>query len=709
MKEIIYDIEANGLDIHGKIHSIGVMEINDGVRSPIVKYTSHYTHNSDGNFKSFIRYLHTLDKDSILIGHNSINFDAPFIEEYFQIKLNCRHLDTMLLSKISFTKDELISMDRGIPEIEPKNWGSFSLDAFGKRLGVHKASYDEGWERLTPEMVQYMDQDIEVTYALYEKLKSMDNFPAQNVIDLENAVASIVAEQERFGFYFDVESARALNTKMLFEKGNIERGLAKTFRPMFLPEGQPKKTNKMIKRKLYLPREDFTPRTNTRPYRRPLKRFKSGKIRLPAKTAYKWFDTPHRLTFIEKEGEFQNIKLTRFMATDNQIKVWLKRMYGFEFNTYTAKGNIRVDRDDLEDLGDYGKDLRRLMKLKKDISQLGGTDSSMIARCRPDSTITSRIDTNGTATGRFTSSGGGTGVNLAQIPSQKEFRQLFTAPEGWTFVGTDFSGAENVVLSELLYPYDNGNLDKIINEGDKDDGTDLHSLNAKACGVSRGDGKAIWFGKLYGSSATLTGYTILGRKDYTNYEQPEYDAMYKKLARRTVSVELDNVNQYYPIKKGQLVLFNEQLIKQAIFGAHIQAKLTENTVGLAQLEKDLKKRHKDIGSIETLGGRTINVDSPHKMLNYSCQGANAEAMKYYLRETHKQYAAAGLVHGEHFIQQVCIYDEVDLIVKDEHVSTVVKILEEGYATISRQLGMKTTFTGEVLTGVPEDNSWWACH
>ena len=64
----------------------------------------------------------------------------------------------------------------------------------------------------------------------------------------------------------------------------------------------------------------------------------------------------------------------------------------------------------------------------------------------------------------------------------------------WVFVGTDFSGQENVNLSELLIPYDNGNLDNVINNGSKDDGTDLHSLNAKACGVSRGDAKAIFFG-----------------------------------------------------------------------------------------------------------------------------------------------------------------------------------------------------------------------
>jgi hypothetical protein len=82
------------------------------------------------------------------------------------------------------------------------------------------------------------------------------------------------------------------------------------------------------------------------------------------------------------------------------------------------------------------------------------------------------------------------------IPTTLKQELKSSIKELWTFVGTDFSGAENVVLSELLYPYDNGNLDRIINEGRKEDGTDLHSLNAKAMGISRGDGKAVWFGKL---------------------------------------------------------------------------------------------------------------------------------------------------------------------------------------------------------------------
>jgi len=207
--------------------------------------------------------------------------------------------------------------------------------------------------------------------------------------------------------------------------------------------------------------------------------------------------------------------------------------------------------------------------------------------------------------------------------------------EDWSFVGTDFSGQENVVLSNLLYPYDDGRLDRIINEGSKDEGTDLHSLNGKACGVSRSDSKPLWFGLLYGSSPTLTGFSILGKKDYTNYTMEEWNAMEKKLAKRAVFIDAEtwtaseraeykqtgdwpeNSTRFYPIKKGQLVVFDDQLIKQAIFGKHVQDKLVESTYGLADLQKDLKQMFKDNKGVTTLGGRFIPSDSDHKMLNYS--------------------------------------------------------------------------------------------
>lgn len=295
------------------------------------------------------------------------------------------------------------------------------------------------WSRLSSEMIKYMAGDVNVTHDLYHFFKGLPEFPSAKVLALEHYTAAIIQKQEEFGFHFNIAKARTLNMKLNREQIQIEHKLLKTFKPRFLPDGPVQKTNKLIKRKSYVKIENPINTPLPLKWIRPWKVLKNGKTRLPAKTKFKFFKEPHRLVIIQKNGEFQNIKLTRFTATDNQIKVWLKAMYGFEFNTYTDKGNIRVDRDDLEALGDYGKELRRLMKVKKDLSQLHGDKGLIPSYREATKTITSNIDTNGTITGRFTSSGGNPktfkkgdpskGVNLNQIPAQTEFRELFDTPE----------------------------------------------------------------------------------------------------------------------------------------------------------------------------------------------------------------------------------------------------------------------------------------
>jgi hypothetical protein len=173
---------------------------------------------------------------------------------------------------------------------------------------------------------------------------------------------------------------------------------------MFLPDGPIKQPSSRNKIKQYAPSLTYIDKFRyAKPYWSPLSRAKNGKLKFPAKTKYKWFSSPHYIYYEHKLGEYQPISLTRFTATDNQIRIWLKRLYDFEFKTYTEKGSIKVDRDELSVLGDYGKDLTEYLKLKKDYSQLAGTDNSLIATCSPiDNAIHGRVDTIGAATHRCT-------------------------------------------------------------------------------------------------------------------------------------------------------------------------------------------------------------------------------------------------------------------------------------------------------------------
>ena len=432
MRQLIVDIETNGLDITGKIHCIGCKLVIDNNPQPTQCFTSHWTSNSDGPLSAFISLLRTCDQ---LITFNGVSFDVPYMSNYFNMNFNIDHLDIMLLAKIMFPKDHIISMDYGIKDFPKELYGSFSLAAFGHRLGHYKDHHDD-WSKLTTEMVDYCKQDIEVTYQLYNKLSSMENYPEQKVIDIEHSVASIIADQERAGFYFDVEAARKLNTKLLFEKNSIAFKLAKTFKPRFLPDGKPQKTNKLIKRKHYLPDQSYISKwTAYTPYRIPLKRYKSGKIRLPSKTKFKWFETPHKLIYIEKEGEFQNIKLTKFNPGSRQhIEKWLKHMYNWKPIEYTASGNPKVDADTLEALPyESAQPLKRYLKVVKDLGQLSQGDNSLLNLVGTDSRFHGRVDTLGANTGRMTHC----------VPVNYKIKTL-----------NGFKTVDELTLDDYIYSYD---------------------------------------------------------------------------------------------------------------------------------------------------------------------------------------------------------------------------------------------------------------
>lgn len=191
--------------------------------------------------------------------------------------------------------------------------------------------------------------------------------------------------------------------------------------------------------------------------------------------------------------------------------------------------------------------------------------------------------------------------------------------------------------------------------------------------------------------------------------------MRKKLSRRIIEVE---GKSFYPIKKDALVPFTDHLVVQALFGAKVQADLIASTKGLKELIVDLTKKGKEDGYVTMMGGRRVPIRHAHATLNSQLQGMGAEAMKHYLVFYHQEAKRRGLTHGIQFKQQATIYDEVDLIVRDDSRLQIADILQTTYSKVSTHLGMKCTYTGEVLigghsidlkTGQPVHNSWQGCH
>lgn len=234
------DIETEALNkIEGNctirtIHSIAIASED---ANPLV-FTSRPTHYSDGSLLDAITIMNNHD---IMITHNGIKFDKPVIEQVLNVKLIAKQLDTLILSKLVYTKDALLVIDRSLgwdvseDSSIRKLQGSFGLEAFGLRLGNEKIDFHD-WSELSEEMCIYNKQDVEVTRELYKLLLTRPNYPEQHIIDIEMETVTIIQQQIQYGFYFDKQKAEALRDSLMYEQLTIKRNLLSKYKPMYLPK-----------------------------------------------------------------------------------------------------------------------------------------------------------------------------------------------------------------------------------------------------------------------------------------------------------------------------------------------------------------------------------------------------------------------------------------------------------------------------------------
>lgn len=251
----IVDIETPYIPDDGDVYSIDKI-FCIGVKvdeEPTKLFTYLYHPLSSGNLKAALKLINSC---STAVFHNGIRFDIPVITSLLG-PITAQVHDTLLLTKMMYTSDQLFAMDPGISTMPKSLYGSYSLAAFGHRLGLYKGEFED-FSKLSTQMLEYLAQDVAVTHKLYTHLIKQHNFPSSTTIDLENKVATHIFQQERNGFYFDIDKARALNTKLLFERGSIERKLQQTFKPMFLPDGTVKEAS--YTRKLYIPDKTYIPK-----------------------------------------------------------------------------------------------------------------------------------------------------------------------------------------------------------------------------------------------------------------------------------------------------------------------------------------------------------------------------------------------------------------------------------------------------------------
>ena len=258
----VYDLETDNIPTT-KIYMMGVAIIiidNTGVVSTIPSkvFTYTWTPYSKGSLLQGISLIVSCDYHA---GFNSVGFDDQEVAKHLSIQLNDKHLDAMILSKIIFSKDDLFSIDASLG-LDKDLWGSYSLKAFGQRLGDFKLDF-HSFDEMTEEMAIYCNQDTNLTVQLLLFLLEKENFPLEAVVDIEHKAAAIIAEQSIMGFYIDIEKTRALNTKLLTEKLDLSTQLSEIFAPKWLKDGTEKTYKKKSVVRKYLPNKHYKPLLGT--------------------------------------------------------------------------------------------------------------------------------------------------------------------------------------------------------------------------------------------------------------------------------------------------------------------------------------------------------------------------------------------------------------------------------------------------------------
>ena len=406
MKEIVFDIEANGLK-PDKIWCIVAKPLGESVVSF-----------GPTKIKEGIEYL---KEAGCLIGHNILGFDIPVIKKLYDIDL----------AQTSIIKDTLV-MSR---LFNPVRENGHSLKTWGYIVNMPKQEHEE-WDVYSPEMLKRCQRDTILTEKVYQYLLNEGEGFDNEALKLEHSVATVLKDQEDNGFLFKEKEALLLVAQLKERMFEVEKEVQKVFQP------------KMVDIKEVFPK---------------LK--KDGTLSKSGLTAEEYekikknynVDHPEFANF-----SFMRQKLQPFnLGSRKQIGEYLTDI-GWKPNSFTPTGQPIVNEVSLAKVKKIpeAKLIAEFLLLQKRISQI----DSWIKAVDDDSRVHGFVIPNGTITGRMSHRS----PNMAQVPSAsseygKECRACWTIKDGYKLLGVDASGLE---LRMLAHYMDNEEYTNEVIDGD---------------------------------------------------------------------------------------------------------------------------------------------------------------------------------------------------------------------------------------------------
>lgn len=641
----IFDIETNGLLRElTKIHTIHIYDTDS---DKYYKFDKEET----------VEGVKMLDGSEIM-GHNIIAFDVPAIKKLYPDFKPTKVWDTMVMTRLVFADIKDSDMKYvATGKLDKKLIGSHKLKAWGQRLGVLKGDFGEttDWAEWSQEMSDYCKQDVEVTVAIYNHLKKYEAYLVPQAVELEHKVQTIIARQMEFGFEFDLDKAEELYAVLMQRKHELTKQFRDVFKPWLKPD------------------KEFTPKKNNR-----TKGYIAG-------------------------ASFCKLKLEEFKpSSTSHIAYQLKKLYGWEPDTFTDSKQEKVDGDVLEKL-DYpeAKLIAEYLLVDKRLQQLATGNQAWLSQVDPDGRMRGYVNTNGAVTGRMTHSN----PNMAQVPAVDkpygpECRGLFRVPKGYKLVGCDASGLELRTLSHYLARYDGGAYAREVLQGD------IHTANQKSAGLpTRNSAKTFIYGWLYGGGDLMIGLSINNPLEQVlKYKQTHKDkflAFRKRFAKTSYTI---NGKVYTKVSKGKWCELTDALICYAIDGYLIKERFLSNLPALTNLRDAVAEKAKTQKYIKGLDGRILKIRSAHSALNVLLQSAGALVMKQYLvmldDNLQKQFKV-----GVDYEFVGNIHDEVQIQVKEEYAERVAEVCVSTFKEVTDYFSFRILLEGEAKIG----SNWKETH
>jgi DNA polymerase I-like protein with 3'-5' exonuclease and polymerase domains len=375
-------------------------------------------------------------------------------------------------------------------------------------------------------------------------------------IKLELDVAQLLTDQELHGWYFDEPAARELAQALYTELDGLDRVL-----------------------------RDRHP-------------FVAGSVFNPKR--------PNKT-----QGYFagcESVRLKDFNPTSRDHIAWvMQTFYDWKPTQFTDKGKPTIDEVVLKEINtEISLQFFRCLELTKQLGMLSeGVNAwlKLVKNNRIHHHCSVATNTHRCAHRK---------PNLAQVPSDLNFRRLFTATPGMEMVGADLAGIELRMLAHYLARYDGGRYADVLLNGD------IHQENADKIGISRRLVKTVTYAFLYGAGDEKIGLS--------------YDSQLPKNKAR---------------EKGKEI---RQAYMDAIPGLE---KLVEAT-----------KTAANRGYVRSIDGRHISVDSGHKALNYLLQSGAGVVAKRWMVLTHESIFRSEIKAH----QLAFVHDELQFETTPEYVN-----------------------------------------